>query len=383
MKVLLLLSVVAALLSGTDAARGRPRLNGKTFVADNGQLLRGPFTSTEWAGPASQSEVYNIRTLGMNALHLYAEVFGSNTPGYAAAKVDKIVQYTADAGLYLIMTIGNGANNGKYNLNYAVGFWNFYSKRYASQTHVLFEIQNEPVAWGPPYNSPSANPPGAINLQVQSYKAIRANAPNTPVLFFSYSVLYNNGAAAVADIQELNRQLFGNANAKWSNEAVAFHGYAGINPTQQSMTTILNAGYPMLQTEFAGGNPVDVNFIKMMESNGISWLVFDGITSADVSSSIYPANTYTNPVKNAGLCWSADFSTFPCGRTPVGPGGGGGPTTTTTTVRTSPTPGNGGGNGGSCSAKYGQCGGQGWSGPKCCQAGSTCQVSNPYYSQCV
>ncbi|KAI8803702.1 hypothetical protein BJ742DRAFT_907645 [Cladochytrium replicatum] len=31
-------------------------------------------------------------------------------------------------------------------------------------------------------------------------------------------------------IQELNRQLFSNANAKWTNEAVAFHGYAGINP---------------------------------------------------------------------------------------------------------------------------------------------------------
>ncbi|KAL0938575.1 glycosyl hydrolase family 61 [Colletotrichum truncatum] len=33
--------------------------------------------------------------------------------------------------------------------------------------------------------------------------------------------------------------------------------------------------------------------------------------------------------------------------------------------------------------KWGQCGGQGWSGPTTCVAGSTCQVLNPFYSQCV
>nr|ADN88316.1 cellobiohydrolase I [Neolentinus lepideus] len=33
--------------------------------------------------------------------------------------------------------------------------------------------------------------------------------------------------------------------------------------------------------------------------------------------------------------------------------------------------------------KYGQCGGQGYSGPTVCASGSTCQTSNPYYSQCL
>ncbi|KAI8801687.1 hypothetical protein BJ742DRAFT_572300 [Cladochytrium replicatum] len=36
-----------------------------------------------------------------------------------------------------------------------------------------------------------------------------------------------------------------------------------------------------------------------------------------------------------------------------------------------------------CSAKFGQCGGQSWNGPKCCEAGSTCTVSNQFYSQCL
>ncbi|RDB20782.1 Exoglucanase [Hypsizygus marmoreus] len=33
--------------------------------------------------------------------------------------------------------------------------------------------------------------------------------------------------------------------------------------------------------------------------------------------------------------------------------------------------------------KYGQCGGQGYSGPTVCAAGTTCTVLNPYYSQCL
>ncbi|KAJ3346225.1 hypothetical protein HDU83_003292 [Entophlyctis luteolus] len=37
---------------------------------------------------------------------------------------------------------------------------------------------------------------------------------------------------------------------------------------------------------------------------------------------------------------------------------------------------------GSCSALYGQCGGNGWTGPTCCSSGK-CTYSNEYYSQCL
>ncbi|KAK6540114.1 hypothetical protein TWF694_008938 [Orbilia ellipsospora] len=55
---------------------------------------------------------------------------------------------------------------------------------------------------------------------------------------------------------------------------------------------------------------------------------------------------------------------------------GGGQQTTARTTTTAPSTGN-------CSAKWGQCGGIGWTGAKCCQSGSTCQASNAYYSQCL
>ncbi|KAG7115645.1 acetylxylan esterase A like protein [Verticillium longisporum] len=33
--------------------------------------------------------------------------------------------------------------------------------------------------------------------------------------------------------------------------------------------------------------------------------------------------------------------------------------------------------------RWGQCGGQGWTGPKVCAAPYTCQVQNAWYSQCL
>lgn len=66
----------------------------------------------------------------------------------------------------------------------------------------------------------------------------------------------------------------------------------------------------------------------------------------------------------------------------VGSGGGGtnpNPTTSTPPTQTTTPP---GGGGGSCSAQWGQCGGNGWTGPKCCSSGS-CKYSNDWYSQCL
>ena len=134
------------------------------------------------------------RSQGCNAVHLYAEDFVS---GYAAGsmsnEVDQLVAMTRTNGMYLIITIANSWANGSNSLSFATNFWRFYSARYANETHVLFEIHNEPVAWGPPYSATNANPPGALNMEEACYKIIRANAPNTPVLLFTYAVLGDAG----------------------------------------------------------------------------------------------------------------------------------------------------------------------------------------------
>lgn len=50
---------------------------------------------------------------------------------------------------------------------------------------------------------------------------------------------------------------------------------------------------------------------------------------------------------------------------------------------TSTSGGGGGSTSGSCSALWGQCGGEGWAGATCCASGSTCHTDSQYYSQCI
>ncbi|PKS08584.1 hypothetical protein jhhlp_004970 [Lomentospora prolificans] len=65
-----------------------------------------------------------------------------------------------------------------------------------------------------------------------------------------------------------------------------------------------------------------------------------------------------------------------------GGNGGSTPTTLSTAVTPTQTSGSGGGNSGTGAALYGQCGGNGWSGPTTCAQG-TCTKTNEWYSQCL
>merc|ERR1712217_968130 len=53
------------------------------------------------------------------------------------------------------------------------------------------------------------------------------------------------------------------------------------------------------------------------------------------------------------------------------------PTPPTTAPTMAPTP------SADCSPAYGQCGGNNWGGPSCCEPGNFCFEQNEWYSQCV
>lgn len=321
-----------------DPQRGRPMLNAArtTFVADNGQLLRGPYTSSEWGNPAPADQIANMKNLGFNAVHLYGECYdinypnpGSTAPGYAASRIDSVVAATRSAGLYLIITIGNGANNGNYNYDYVVDFWKFYAPRYANETHVIYEIQNEPVAWGPPYSSSSATPPGAINMEAAAYNVIRAAAPDTPVLLFSYAVFGGSGGAnaALTDISAFNAAVGGDPAAIWNKTAVGFHGYAGWKETSQAVALLNAAGYPCFMTEFGdeewgtGQGGFGVMQTSELERLKVSWLAFCYIPPSGVSDNVAIPEIYKNRVDRAGLSWVPDYGTWPAQRSAYGNGG--------------------------------------------------------------
>jgi len=307
--------------AGMEVPRGRPRLNftGSTFVADNGNLLRGPFASTEWGAPPPLSAIQSIKNLGANAIHLYGEVFdpdyvsgvpGSGAaPGYAVSRIDQMVQMTRDEGLYLVLTIGNGGNNGSFNYDYVMDFWGFYADRYKDETHVIFEIQNEPHAWSAPY------PQAALDMEADAYSLIRSLAPDTPVLLFSFAVL-GDGPDAVDDIEEVSAA----ASIDWTNAAVAFHGYAGHEATTTSGEHILGAGYPVFMTEFTASDwgtdtdVLDAELTAELERLEISWLTFQHIPPNFIGTAFTEASAFYDIVNKAGLSWDPDYGNWPVER---------------------------------------------------------------------
>lgn len=109
----------------------------------------------------------------------------------------------------------------------------------------------------------------------------------------------------------------------------------------------------------------------------------DGTSPGDArgtcsTSSGVPA-TVESQSPNAQVIYS-DIKVGPIGSTysaGTGPGTGTGTTSVGSTSTTSSAP------SGATQVEWGQCGGIGYSGPTICASGSTCTVSNAYYSQCL
>ena len=332
---------VQSIVTGTTQ-RGRPRLNpaGTTFVADNGEPLRGVITS----GSAGLNTLAAVKKLGFNAVHMYAEKVDANypnaggqAPGYNVATMDAAVAATRTNGLYLIFN-SYGVNNSTSTFYTAgnVAFWNFYGPRYANETHVIYEIQNEPVQWSPPYSDPNAVSPGCVDMEAACYQTIRSNAPATPVLLFTYASVFGTGSRGLAgiqqDIQLFNTEVFGNPNAVWTNEVVAFHGYAGVGSTLQTAAGLVAAGIPSMMTEYyetpwgTTGQAFDLQLTAGLEKLGISWLSFLDCTPNTIYLPLFTSvnlnyYNYTNVINWSGFSWPPDFGTYPPARGTYGNGG--------------------------------------------------------------
>ena len=309
--------------AGISIPRGRPRINTErtTLVADNGSLLRGAVVQHD------MEAMKKAKSLGLNAVHDYAEgcdlnypAEGSRAPGYRVETIDKAVKLTRELGLYYIMTIGN--DPGTFNEKWAVDFWKFYAARYKDETHVIFEIMNEPVKWAPPYASDKANPVGAVELNAKCWKTIRELAPKSPVMIFSYSQLpWGSGKDVLGAVRAFNSLVGLDEREIWSNTAIAFHGYSGPLPTEDAAREVLAAGYPMFMTEYYssrwdgnGKGRNDCELTGFLEEENVSWLSFlylpPGMWGLDIADDL----CLKTPTELAGITWKPDFGDWPKAR---------------------------------------------------------------------
>jgi hypothetical protein len=145
--------------------RERVQIKNGTLVTDRGTLLRGAYFSADGKISYLPSRKYitNIKKLGLNCIHVYAECPEFQKPGDKSELIDNLVKWTGDESLYLILTIGGCSRNGQFDLKFVKDFWNFYAPRYKDKTHVIYEICNEPFQWTAPYDA------GTIDMEKTVY----------------------------------------------------------------------------------------------------------------------------------------------------------------------------------------------------------------------
>jgi len=297
MKPSICIVILAALYICDAADRGRPVISNARLLTDKGTVLRGIRYAFDFGEALpSRAQVLSLSTTyGLNAVHLYPENY-STPVGQNVAKIDSLVAWTSQAGLYLVLTIGCGVNNGHYNRTQATGFWNYYGPRYKDRTHVIYELHNEPqFVCNETYSD------STIQFEKDMYDLIRSKAPNTMILMMTFAFV-PHASFGLADIRKLT-------NVNWSNAAIAYHGYYWCCRAAEeidSISPIIRAGYAVINTEFAEtGNWT--NDAKRYEQMGIGWLNFQYVGGTG-GWDMAPFKTNVN---GSGLTWIPDYGTWP------------------------------------------------------------------------
>ena len=309
--------------SSAFAVRGRPHIDSSLghniLLSDQNTLLRGVSLSWDGGDPyGNQTKVMPTQAklnalaneYGLNTVHLYlegdsTESRSANSVGYNAADCDTLVQRCADAGLYLIITIGCNGENGTMDLSWSQDFWDFYAPRYKDETHVLYEAHNEPVP-----NTLYSWTTSDWDDQAALYTTIRTNAPDSFILLCSFmGFVGDNNINSTADPRNRANYLAANG-VSWSNAGMAHHGYeskVGIESAISLMATSTN--YPaLLCTEFGPEETEFQGYNSMYESHFNGWMQFQwlGADNFDLYGSDYGFKTR---IRKAGTIWTPDVAT--------------------------------------------------------------------------
>jgi len=255
----------------TDPAR--PLIINNSVYAADGRRLRGDHVDVAWSGralnPATWNEkkdiLFNCRRLDGNK--------PLNEGGRANDEslfrlIDSCVNIASRSGQYVLLLYGGCFTGGE---PHQKEFWTMAAPRYKDRTHVIFCLKNEPsLAWvtSSVNNSTYTCSAALANL-------VRSLAPNTMIWPFStpdgvFPVIF------YAAFDTAHQYLF-KTKWDWSNAAVAFHGYAGMDNIDS-----LHKYYPCVEDEVPDAGdpayPQNGGYWQngLMERERVAWNYYQG-----------------------------------------------------------------------------------------------------------
>jgi hypothetical protein len=299
-----------------SGARKRVKQANGTLVSDAGTQLRG-FGMSPDSGHNATNRGYAIkrdltRSYGLNALHVFGECW-SNTPGANMSVIDEIVALGRQHQYYVILAVGGCGDdeirdefgrrihgNGAYDIKWLRKFWAIYAPRYKNETHVIYEIMNEPSF----DNCSGQYQDHVFNMNAEMYKQIRGAAPDSHILMLTYPNLKNGRIVADA-VDKLKSR-----GVDFANASIAAHGYDWgkdcNKPPAEALPDMLagarSKDVALTVTEFDAETWKE--FVGPLEKAGISYTHFKYVTGSDTSS-------FKSEFQNLNLSWCPDYGLWP------------------------------------------------------------------------
>ncbi|MGD2034545.1 MAG: carbohydrate-binding protein, partial [Bacteroidales bacterium] len=305
--VLLYAFLSCTILSLAQAQRGRVQIQNGTVVTDKGTLLRGCYDRYwrhDFTWEDLRQDISAIKNLGLNCLKMYAGGAGPDDLEDWVPYIDSLVKWTREDSLYFVITpswyrnIGTEEEpNYKPDIDFIRRYWSFYAERYKDETHMIFDICNEP-------EERSNYDTLILQMQLDAYDSIRAHAPETHIMFFSS--VYSISIDSVFNwLKEIDKYV------DWCNASVAMHGYCyGVSEEVRGFNQqMIDSGYTLIITEFESVlHPAYAGraLIRVFEEQEISYLNF---LEADVIAD-HP-EYFKTMIERSEIRWTPDFGTWP------------------------------------------------------------------------
>ncbi len=276
--------------------RGRVQVRDGNLFTDKGTRLRGVTVGVDHSPdfPFDQALFDELAgTAGLNALHVYLENYRIPT-GARVAQADRLVEFTALAGMYLVIGIGGGDAGGSFDLANLRAFWGFYAPRYGHRTHVLFEVHNLPE---PGCDIPRR--PETLAMQLEAHDLIRAVAPDSHLLLLSY-VATPAPAALASSLDALGTSV------DWSKASVAFHSRpdcVALLDLPQVLEVTRSRRIAAVSTEVTLDATAEET--SRLEASQLGWFNFHWIQQDQDLSAFREFHTA------GGVSWCPDFGSWP------------------------------------------------------------------------
>jgi hypothetical protein len=283
--------------------RGRFLIKDKKIYTDTGKPIRGASMDIrKQTSPVCTQQAtwdsYRKAGINISRIDIKTDTDGQGRPiSQQVPFIDKAVECAAKANMYIQMH--PSINPGKYDLKQLNDFWSVVAPRYANRAHVVYEMYNEPTAWGQTASWTDAT----IRDFRGIYDIIRKSAPDTHVILFSTANLAPDATSWRTVPERFDK--YGSGPMNWSNVSIGFHHYPqtykfGDPNGFGGLQALRDLGYLLWMTEcndFIGDVPSnDIRnhqqiWLWLEMFDGLPWNCLDGkggTISTQITSKILP-----------------------------------------------------------------------------------------------